>query len=128
MVYTVTTSTDIETVKQELEAKAKEVGFGLLNTYAFKRILEDKGYPIEKDITVYELCNPAGAQQALTYLSGISVYLPCRISVYEDKGMTTLSTIGIEDIVNNFDTDARFQSYMTILFENLKQVMYSWNN
>jgi len=128
MVYTVTTSTDIETVKQELEAKAKEVGFGLLNTYAFKRILEDKGYPIEKDITVYELCNPAGAQQALTYLSEISVYLPCRISVYEDKGMTTLSTIGIQDIVNNFDTDARFQSYMTILFENLKQVMYSWNN
>ena len=128
MVYTVTTSTDIETVKEELEAKAKEVGFGLLNTYAFKRILEDKGYPIEKDITVYELCNPAGAQQALTYLSEISVYLPCRISVYEDKGMTTLSTIGIEDIVNNFDTDARFQSYMTILFENLKQVMYSWNN
>ena len=128
MVYTVTTSTDIETVKQELEAKAKEVGFGLLNTYAFKRILEDKGYPIEKDITVYELCNPAGAQQALTYLSEISVYLPCRISVYEDKGVTTLSTIGIQDIVNNFDTDARFQSYMTILFENLKQVMYSWNN
>ena len=128
MVYTVTTSTDIETVKQEIETKAKEVGFGLLNTYAFKRILEEKGYPIEKDITVFELCNPAGAQQALTYLSEISVYLPCRISVYEDKGITTLSTIGIEDIVNNFDTDARFRSYMTILFENLKQVMYSWNN
>ncbi len=128
MVYTVTTSTDIETVKQELEAKAKEVGFGLLNTYAFKRILEEKGYPIEKDITVFELCNPPGAQQALTYLSEISVYLPCRISVYEDKGVTTLATIGIEDIVNNFDTDARFQSYMTILFENLKQVMYSWDN
>jgi len=128
MIYTVTTSTDIETVKQEIEAKAKEVGFGLLNTYAFKQILEEKGYPIEKDITVFELCNPAGAQQALTYLSEISVYLPCRISVYEDKGVTTLSTIGIEDIINNFDTDARFQSYMTILFENLKQVMYSWKN
>ena len=128
MIYTVTTSTDIETVKQELEAKAKEVGFGLLNTYAFKRILEDKGYPIEKDITVFELCNPEGAQQALTYLSEISVYLPCRISVYENKGVTTLSTIGIEEIVNTFDTDERFQSYMTILFENLKQVMYSWNN
>jgi len=128
MIYTVTTSTDIETVKQELEAKAKEVGFGLLNTYAFKRILEDKGYPIEKDITVFELCNPSGVQQALTYLSEISVYLPCRISVYENKGVTTLSTIGIEEIINTFDTDARFQSYMTILFENLKQVMYSWKN
>ena len=128
MVYTVTTSTDLETVKRELEAKAKEVGFGVLNSYAFKRILEEKGYPIEKDITVFELCNPAGAQQALSYLSEISVYLPCRISVYEDKGVTTLSTIGIEEIVNTFDTDARFQSYMTILFENLKQTMHSWND
>ena len=28
MIYTVTTSTPIETIKQELEAKAKEAGFG----------------------------------------------------------------------------------------------------
>jgi len=127
MIYTVTTSTDIETVKQELEAKAKDVGFGLLNTYAFKRILSDKGFPIKKDITVFELCNPEGAQQALTYLSEISVYLPCRISVYQENGATALSTIGLEEIVTTFEVDDRFASYMTILFENLKQVMHSWD-
>jgi len=128
MIYSVCTSTDIKTVKIELEAKAKEVSFGVLNTYEFKRILEEKGFPIEKDITVFELCNPAGAQQALAYLPEISVYLPCRISVYENAGVTTLSTIGIEEIVNTFDVDDRFQSYMTILFENLKQVMHSWDD
>jgi len=128
MVYIVTTSTEISTVKKELEDKAKEVSFGLLNTYAFKRILADKGFPIKKDITVFELCNPAGAQQALEYLPEISVYLPCRISLYEDKGITTLSTIGLEEIVNTLDVDKGFQSYMTILFENLKQVMHSWDN
>jgi uncharacterized protein (DUF302 family) len=128
MIYSVCTSTDIKTVKIELEAKAKEVSFGVLNTYEFKRILEEKGFPIEKDITVFELCNPAGAQQALEYLPEISVYLPCRISVYENAGVTTLSTIGIEEIVNTFDVDDRFQSYMTILFENLKQVMHSWDD
>ncbi len=128
MVYTITTNTDLATVKAQLEEKAKDVSFGLLNTYEFKRILEGKGYPIEKDITVFELCNPAGAQQALTYLSEISVYLPCRISVYEDNGVTTLSTIGLEEIVNIFEVDERFKSYMTILFENLKQVMHSWDD
>ena len=128
MVYSVTTSTDINTVKQELEAKAKEVSFGLLNSYDFKRTLEDKGSPVKKDITVFELCNPAGAQQALEYLPEISVYLPCRISVYEDRGITTLSTIGVEEIVDKFDVDGRFKSYMTILFENLKQVMHSWDD
>ncbi len=128
MIYTVTNTTDINIVKKELESKAKEVGFGLLNIYEFKRILEDKGFPIKKDITVFELCNPAGAQQALEYLAEISVYLPCRISVYEENGITTLSTIGIDAIVNTFDVDKRFASYMTILFENLKQIMHSWEN
>jgi len=128
MVYSITTSTDINTVKQELEAKAKEINFGLLNTYEFKRILADKGFPIKKDITVFELCNPAGAQQALEYLPEISVYLPCRISVYENSGVTTLSTIGLEEIINTFNVDERFKSYMIILFENLKQVMHSWDD
>ena len=126
MIYTVTTATPIETIKQELEAKAKEAGFGVLNSYAFKQILESKGFPIEKDITVYELCNPPGAQQALSEIAAISVYLPCRLSLYEDNGVTTLATIGFEDILNAVDVDERFKAFMTILFENLKRVMHSW--
>ena len=128
MIYTITSTATLETVKEELEAKAKEVGFGLLNTYEFKKILKEKGFPIEKDISVFELCNPAGAQQALEYDSAISVYLPCRISVYQEKGVTVLSTIGLDDIVTTFNVDERFASYMHMLFENLKQIMHSWDD
>lgn len=128
MIYTTTTTQELETVKKELESKAKEVGFGVLNTYEFKHILKSKGYPIDKDITVFELCNPPGAQQALTYSSEISVYLPCRISIYQEDALTTLSTIGLEEIANQFDKDARFSSFMNVLFVNLKKVMHSWDN
>lgn len=128
MVYTITANASVDTVKTELEAKAKEVGFGLLKSYEFKNILESKGFPIEKDITVFELCNPPGAQQALTEIAAISVYLPCRISVYEVDGVTTLSTIGFEDILSSVDVDERFKSFMTSLFENLKKVMHSWSD
>jgi len=128
MIYTITTKKSIETIKSEIEAKAKEVGFGLLNTYEFKKILESKGFPIEKDITVFELCNPPGAQQALEDIAAISVYLPCRVSLYEENGVTTLSTIGFEDILGAVDVDERFKSFMSILFENLKRVMHSWDN
>ncbi len=127
MIYTITTKASLEQVKQELEEKAKSVGFGLLKSYAFKDILESKGFPIEKDITVFELCNPPGAQQALSEIASISVYLPCRISVYEDNGVTNISTIGFEDILNAVDVDERFKSFMTILFDNLKKVMHSWD-
>jgi len=128
MIYKVETCKDINLVKDEIEEKAKEAGFGLLKTYEFKKILHDKGYPIEKDITVFEFCNPPGAQQALMHIAEISVYLPCRISVYEEDGVSKLATIGLEKIINALDVDNEFKSYMIILFENLKQVMHSWDN
>jgi len=128
MIYTTITAKDIEIVKDELESKAKEAGFGLLHTYEFKQILESKGFPIEKDMTVFELCDPSGAQQALKHSSEISVYLPCRISVYEENGSTTLSTIGLEEIVSKFNKDTEFTAFMNLLFINLKKVMHSWSN
>ncbi len=126
MIYTVETDTPVETIKREIEAHAKEHGFGLLNTYEFKKILHDKGFPIEKEITVFELCNPPGAQQALSQIAAISVYLPCRISVYEEEGKTKLSTIGFEDILGAVEVDEEFKAFMAILFVNLKNVMQSF--
>ncbi len=126
MIYTVETDTPIETIKNQIEAHAKEHGFGVLNTYEFKKILHDKGFPIEKEITVFELCNPPGAQQALSQIAAISVYLPCRISVYEEEGKTKLSTIGFEDILGAVEVDEEFKAFMTILFVNLTNVMHSF--
>ncbi len=42
MIYTVTSKQDITDIKAEIEAKAKEAGFGILNSYDFKQILENK--------------------------------------------------------------------------------------
>ena len=41
--------------------------------------------------------------------------------------VTTLSTIGLDEMIHTFNIDVRFKSYMAILFENLKQVMHSWD-
>lgn len=128
MIYTTHTTTNMETITEELEEKAKKAGFGLLNIYEFKKILEVKGFPIEKDITIFELCNPLGAQQALSQLPEISVYLPCRISVYEDNGTTTISTIELEEIIDAVEVDESFKKDMSMLFENLKLVMHSWDS
>ena len=128
MIYKVQTTHSLERIKQELEVKAKDVGFCVLKSYDFKEILESKGFPIEKDITVFELCNPSAAQQTLTQIPEISVYLPCRLSLYEENGTTTLATIGFEDILNAVEVDDYFRSSMTTLFENLKTLMHSWDN
>jgi len=128
MTYIVKTTSHIDTVKNELESKAKEVGFGVLHTYDFKQILQGKGFPIEREITLFEVCNPPAAQQALSHAPDISVYLPCRISVYEDNGQTVLATIGAEEMLASVELDEALKTHMLEIFETLKSIMHSWDS
>lgn len=126
MLYTVTTNTNIQTIKNEIAEKAKEMGFGILKEYPFKNILQDKGYPIERDITVYELCNPAAAQAVLSIYPEFSVYLPCRVSLYEENGKILLSTIEIDTMLNGFKVDDTTKEHMHTIFNQLKKILSSW--
>jgi len=128
MVYKTQTTSPLESVKAEMEAKAKEYGFGILGSYDFKQILKNKGFEIQKDITVYEICNPAAAADALNATSEISVYLPCRLSVYEENGVTVLATIGVEDMLNSMDVDEEFARHMLVIFNKIRSLMDAWKN
>jgi uncharacterized protein (DUF302 family) len=123
MIYKTTTNQPIETVKIQFEKKAKIMGFGLLGSYDFKQILKSKGFELETDITVYEICNPPATNMALNAMADISVYLPCRISVYEQNGATVLATIGVEDILNAVDVDDTFRKHMSEIFNNVRALM-----
>ncbi len=127
MIYTVKTTANVATVKNELEAKAKKLSFGVLHIYDFKQILQGKGFPIEREVTLFEICNPSAAQQLLSPAPDISVYLPCRISVYEDNGQTILATIGVEEMLTSGHLDEKLKTHMLSIFETLKDIMHSWD-
>lgn len=126
MIYSVSVNSSIDLVKKEMDEKAKAFGFGVLKEYNFKELLKEKGYPIQKDITVFEICNPIVAHEALNSHPEISIYLPCRISLYEKDNKTVLSTIGINDIFDNFELDDDFKNQMNEVFEKLKGLINSW--
>ena len=126
MIYRVTSTKTKSEIESQLAERAKSFGFGVLGSYDFKEILESKGFPIEREITVYELCNPAGAQQALSELPEISVYLPCRLSIYREGDRTILATIGFEDVLASVEVESTLQEHFTTLFERLKGLMKSW--
>ena len=126
MIYKTQTHCSVNSVKAQLAEKAKQLGFGILGSYEFKKILTEKGFAIEQDITVYELCNPAGAQKALKSMLDISVYLPCRLSIYEENGVTTLATIGIEDMLQTVNVDEEFKKHMSEIFQKISALMNAW--
>ena len=123
MIYSIKTKKKCEEIKHSVEEQAKVFGFGLLHSYAFKEILQEKGHPIEKEITVFELCNPAGAQKVLTQMAGVSVYLPCRLSIYEVEDETVLATIDMEMLLQNAEIDSKLRQEMKELFRALKNIM-----
>jgi len=126
MIYSIVVSSSIDVVRNEMDEKAKAVGFGVLKQYNFKEILKEKGYPIQRDITVFEICNPVAAHEALNAHPELSIYLPCRISLYEKDGDIILSTISIEEMMGNFTLDDNFKSHMNEVFDKLKELMKSW--
>jgi len=128
MLYTVITKETIDNIKKHMASHAKEQGFGVLKEYHFKKILKEKGSPIKKEITVFEVCNPPAAQTILDIHPEVSVFLPCRISLYEENGDVTLSTIGIDNIIDNFELDADIRVYMNSVFEKVKKIINSWQD
>ena len=126
MIYKIQTNTPLQVVKAQLEKNAKVMGFGVLGSHDFKKILKNKGFELETEVTVYEICNPPAAHMALNAITDISVYLPCRISIYEENGTTVLATIGMEDIMNSVDVDDTFKEHMSEIFNNLRALMNSF--
>ena len=126
MIYKTETTYPLETVKAQLEEKAKQLGFGILGSYEFKKLLKERGFEITRDVTVYELCNPAAAHKALSTLPEISVYLPCKLSLYTQNGVTVLATIGIEDMLNAVDVDDALKAHLQEIFNNIRALMNSW--
>jgi len=127
MIYTITTDTPLETVKEEMLEHAKAEGFGILGNYEFKKILQSKGLDLNKEITGYEICNPKAAQDVMSEYPEISVFLPCRISVYEEGGKTVLSTVNINTVMNGVDVSQEFKEHISSVYAKFVNIMNSWN-
>ena len=63
MIYTIKTRCPAERIKEQMSEHAQKYDLHILKQYELKTYLQDKGFPIEKEITVFELCNPTGTFQ-----------------------------------------------------------------
>jgi uncharacterized protein (DUF302 family) len=87
------TAEPLEAVCERLPEIAAKHKFGVLGLHNLKEKMLSKGVPFERECRVFEVCNPHQAQAVLNRAIEISTALPCRISVYEEKGRTVLATI-----------------------------------
>jgi len=55
--------------------------------------MAEKGVAFDRECRIFEVCNPHQAKKVLDTNLEISTALPCRISVYQEGGVTKLATI-----------------------------------
>ena len=105
MYYTVDTGKSFETASADLEASVKRHGFGVLHVHNIGNTLRGKGVSFAEECNVFEVCNPGQAARVLSSDMRLNMALPCRISVYTEKGKTKIGTISPEKMLAILSND-----------------------
>ncbi len=93
MLIQLTSEKKLDEIIMSTPSLAQERKWGVLGEHDLRAKLQEKGFPIDREVRVLEVCSPAFAQKALESNVAISVFMPCRISLWEEDGKTVLSTV-----------------------------------
>lgn len=125
MLYRKQTQKSVDQVFADIEAAAKEHGFGLLHHYDFKQTLESKGFPLANECRVMEVCNPKQASEVLGVDMALNMALPCRISIYQDGGKTIVGMIPPTDVLKLVSDDPRIEPAARQVEEAMEKIIDS---
>jgi len=89
--HTVKTEKSIDNAITDLTENLKEIGFGVLETLDFKKILTEKGLEFADDYKLMEVCNPNLAKQVLEANPDLGLLLPCTIAIYQKNNENFIS-------------------------------------
>jgi len=93
MHYIVETEKSFDQASSDLDAAVKRNGFGVLHVHDLGNTLRSKGIEFTEQCKVFEVCNPKQAGRVLSNDMTMNMALPCRISVYTEKGKTRIGMI-----------------------------------
>ena len=89
----------------DLEAAVLGHGFGVLHVHDLGATLRSKGIAFAEECKIFEVCNPAQAAKVLASDMRLNMALPCRISVYTDKGQTRIGLIKPQPMLATLSQD-----------------------
>lgn len=106
MYYVVNTDKSFEQASRDLEVEVGNVGFGVLHVHDLGNTLRSKGVDFEEECKVFEVCNPVQAARVLSVDMQLNMALPCRISVYTEKGQTKIGLIKPAQMLSALSDDS----------------------
>ena len=112
-----------EQVARQVEAACQKYSLALLQTYIYHEIVESKGFPIQRKVFVYNICQAKIASMMLTSNPEFSTFMPCTLAVYEVGNKTVLSTMNMGMILEAVKSNEELYNQASNLFQSFKQMM-----
>jgi uncharacterized protein (DUF302 family) len=106
MYYIVKTEKSFDQASADLESAVKRNGFGVLYVHNLGATLRNKGIAFEEECKIFEVCNPGQAAKVLSTDMRLNMALPCRISVFTEKGKTMIGLIKPGQMLSALSQDA----------------------
>jgi uncharacterized protein (DUF302 family) len=106
MYYIVETNKSFEQAATDLEEAVTRNGFGVLHIHDLGNTLRSKGIDFDEECKVFEVCNPGQAAKVLATDMRLNMALPCRISVFTEKGTTKIGLIKPGQMLSSLSDDA----------------------
>ena len=107
------TDRKFDDVLSDLVHLAEANRFRVLGVHDLQADLAEKGYDISR-FKIVEICNSKLAYEALGLSRDISVFMPCRISIYAKNDKTAISTMKPRLMAEFFD-DHQLQKLALLL-------------
>jgi len=105
MYYIVETDKTFDQASEDLDAAVKRNGFGVLHVHDLGNTLRSKGISFDEQCKIVEVCNPAQAAKVLATDMRLNMALPCRISVFTEKGTTKIGLIKPAEMLASLSED-----------------------
>jgi uncharacterized protein (DUF302 family) len=112
-----------EQVAGQVEAACNKFSLALLQTYIYHEIVESKGFPIQRKVFVYNICQAKTASMMLTTNPEFSTFMPCTLAVYEAGDKTVLSTMNMGMMLAAVQSNEELYNQASSLFKSFKQMM-----
>ena len=112
-----------EQVAGQVEAACNKYCLALLQTYVYHEIVESKGFPIQRKVFVYNICQAKTASMMLTTNPEFSTFMPCTLAVYEAGDKTVLSTMNMGMMLEAVKSNQELYNQASSLFQSFKQMM-----
>jgi uncharacterized protein (DUF302 family) len=123
--YKITSNQPIEEISKKVPEACEKHKFALLTTYNYHEIVESKGFPIKRKVWIYEICQAKTAAAMLTDFPHFSIFMPCKLAIYENEGKTVISTMNMEIMLKAVKANQELFKEATTLFNTLKLLMDS---